>query len=213
LDLVLTLLGLMGWLLLALLALAALVIALPFHLQAGGAVDSEQQEARLPLAAMAWARGSWAWGLISVGWRTDTGGEVRILGLRVARLSRDGRAEDKKKKERKKKGKKYGARWALRHRRTMLGLLGRLFRALRLRLAVAGALGLGDPADTAILAELLRLAQHKLPGATLEIDIDYLDELLVLEGKVIGRVWLLHLAGIALWELRRQEVRQMLAGR
>ena len=216
-DLLLTLLGLLGWLFLALLILLALVIALPFHLRARGVVDSKQEEAPLPLAAMAWACGSWAWGVFSVSWGTEAGGEVRILGLRVARLSGDRdperKSKKKDKKESKKKDNKYGARWAMQNRRTLLGLLGRLFRALRLRLAMAGALGLGDPADTVILAELLRLAGNELPGATLDIEVDYLDELLVLDGELTGRIWLLHLAAMAVWELRRREVRRLLGGR
>lgn len=213
-ELLLTFLGLFGWLLLVLLALLVLIFALPFHLLARGAVDSEQEQARLPLGAMAEARGSWAWGFLSLSWGTERGGEVRILGLRVARFSRDDSSEKKRekkdKKEKKTKDKRYSARWAMQHRRTLLGLLGRLLGALRLRLAIAGALGLGDPADTVILAELLRMAHAELPGATLDIDVDYLDEVLVLDGVVSGRIWLLHLAGIALWELRRREVRQML---
>ena len=218
-DLLLTLLALLGWLLLAVMALLLLVFVLPFHLRAVGAVDSEQEAARLPLAAMAYARGSWAWGLLSIGWGTETGGEVRVLGIRVARLEDDTDGEkkdkrrEKKRKKKEEKGKKYGARWAMRHRRTMLGLLGKVFGALRLRLHVSGVLGIGDPADTVILAELLRLAESELPGASLDIQVDYLDEVLVMDGELSGRIWLLGLAGMALWELRRREVRQMLAGR
>lgn len=220
-DILLTILAVLGWTLLALLALLALIIALPLDLQARGEVDSEAEEPRLPLAAAASLRGIWGWGLLSVGWGTEAGGEVRVLGVRVARFQ--GGADDEKKKEKKAKkrakkkegmeGKKYGPRWAMRHRHTMLSLLGRFVRALRLRLALGGALGLGDPADTVMLVELLRLAEQQLPGADLDIEVDYLDEILVLEGMVSGRIWLLHLAGIALWALRRRDVRLMLAGR
>lgn len=225
-DLLLTALAVIGWTLLGLLALLLalllLFIALPFHLRARAAVDSEQDEPRLPLGAMAWVRASWGWFVLAISWSSDTGGEVRVFGLRVARFpgEEDDPGEKKRKKEEKKakkkekeKSGKYGPRWAMRHRRTLLGILVRLLRALRLRLAVAGALGLGDPADTVLAAELLRFAEANLPGTALDIEIDYLDEVVVLAGAVSGRIWLLHLAGICLWELRRRDVRRMLAGR
>ncbi len=216
-SILLTILAVLGWVSLFLLGVLALVIALPLDLQARGGVDSEEDEPRYPLAAAASVRAMWGWGLLSVAWGTEAGGEVRILGIRVARFqggSDDEKKEKKKKaKKEKKKDSKYSPRWAMRHRHTMLELLGRFVRALRLRLAVSGALGLGDPADTVMLVEILRLAEGQLSGADLDIDVDYLDEILVLEGVVSGRIWLAHLGGIALWELRRREVRLMLAGR
>jgi len=220
-DLALTLLAVIGWILLGLLALLLALILLPFRLEAVGLVDSESEGPWLPVDARARLQASWAFGFISASWSTFAGGELRLCGIRLWRQGDESGeeeeepGEDGKKKKKKKKERKgsYGPRWALRHRETMLRILGRVLRALRIRLEVAGALGLGDPGDTAVVAAVLRQIHAALPGAELDIHVDYLEEVLVLHGRLSGRIWLAYLAGIALWELPRRDVRAMLAGR
>jgi hypothetical protein len=189
--------------LLAPLALALVVIALPFHAHVrGGVADSE-------LSGILLAR--WAFGLLGVDLRKG-GPVLRLAGLRVMRLrgrGRRARGEPRRPRAKGRAPRKAGKSPAARLRAAaanggrLLGMGARLAGTLHLRLRLEGRVGTGDPADTAALAGLLRAAQA-LPGIDLRVDVDWLDEVLELEAEGSSRVWIpevLVVAGLLL--LRR----------
>lgn len=181
-----------------------LVLIMPVHAQAAGSIGEEELDAA--------ARVSWGWGLFALRWSAASGGAVYLLGLRAMRVQgdaskkerkRDRKAEKKRDKAKKKKRKKSkrGLGWLVEHRQTLLGLAGRLMRALGLRGRLWMRLGLDDPANTAALVQLLILLDQVVPGLELWVEPEYLEETLEADGEVEMRVWLLELLGIALARL------------
>ena len=103
-----------------------------------------------------------------------------------------------------------GLRWFLQHRCTLTRFLGRLYRAMGVRARLEGALGLDDPAETAVLWGALMQLQALLPGLELAVRPDFLDEELDLRGRLRGRAWLLHLLVVLVGQLLRADTRRML---
>lgn len=185
-----------------------LVLIMPVHAQAAGRIGEDELDAS--------ARLGWGWGLFALRWSTASGAALYLLGLRVVRVQHDAskkdakrarKAEKKRKKdERKKKRKdkkksKRGLGWLVEHRHTLLGLAGRLMRALGIRGRLWMRLGLDNPANTAALVQLLILLDRVVPGLELWVEPEYLEETLEADGNVEMRVWLLELMGIALARL------------
>jgi hypothetical protein len=80
----------------------------------------------------------------------------------------------------------------------------RLARPLRLQVRIAGTVGTGDPADMVLLAAIARAAGD-LPSVELDLEWDWVDEALELDGELSARIWVGHLlcAAVALF-LRRE---------
>ena len=184
----------MSWLvaiLLAPVALALVVIALPFRARARGAVDDGELSGAIGI--------DWAFGLLGVElWRG--GHALRLAGLRVVRLrgARRGRGRDSRparKKARDVEPRKARKSAVTRLRAVtassgrLLGMAARLAGTLHLRLRGRGRLGADDPTDTAALAGLLNTARA-LPGVELEVEVDWLDEVLELTAEGLARVWI-----------------------
>jgi len=197
--------------LLGLLALALLLVALPFHASARGAARDGELSGRI--------RAAWAFGLVALE-LSPTGAAVRVAGLTVFRPRRAGRADGppariereadgRAEEEGERQGGLARIRGALENRRPLLRMAARLLGALHPRLRLAGRLGLGDPADTAALSGLLG-AVRALPGVDLSVELDWLDE--ALEGTAEGsaRLWLPEALGVAGLLLLRRENRTAL---
>ncbi len=224
------------WLLLGLLglALAALLLAvsLPLHLQATGAVADDALRGALG------AR--WAWGVLALRWASDRRAgrpTLHLLGLRIwtfrgrrapteEDMAKRKRKEKKEKKEKRRAKRRAsaarraerrrarGARrdrgWVWRHRETLWDLLRRLARSLRLRLRIKGAVGTGDPADTAALWSLRSALPAGGEAVRLEVEPDWLDTRLELQGCAGARLWGLSLVALVLGALLRRDTWRML---
>lgn len=186
---------------LALLLLAGLVL-LPFHLEAQGAVDDGDVDGRL--------QARWGWWLMVV--RLDAGGlRLRLLGIPVWRYKGGGRDDDdsrRAKRERRRaktrraeegQKKRGGLLRIWRHREGLQALIRAVIGALPVRGHLFGTVGLGDPADTAVLFGLL--APLSARSADIDIEPDWLDETIDLDGAIGLRVWIAHLVAAVLWRL------------
>lgn len=203
-----TALLIVAYVLLALLALVALVVALPFHARA----RAEANEAALA----GQLRVTWAWGVVSVRASGERGPALYVLGLRLARLSSAADTADKKRRKPKQAKDQAPAgaraRWARQHRRYLMDVAGRMWRALRIRLHAQGVLGLDDPADTFVLFELLHQLE-RVPGVQLDLRRDYFDDTMDVEVELRGRVWLPGFAALALTLLVKPETWRVLRAR
>lgn len=228
-DLALTLLL---WLLCILGGLLLLFSLLPVHVSADG-------EANVVLIDGE-AEARWAWGLVSLRLTPERGAWVHLLGRPVRRLrfgegiytdedgdddgdAKDGDAKDGDEDsdaeapeqadevhQPKSSGGRRGLGWALHHRRALLRVVKRLYRAMGVRARLEGALGLDDPTETALLWGVLMQVQAWLPGLELAVRPDFLEEQLDLRGTLRGRIWLAHLLLIMAGQLLRADTRQML---
>ena len=195
------------WILVGLLGMLFLLVALPFHLRAQGRVGEAGVDGEV--------RGSWAWYALYIK-LSPAGLRLYILGIRIwtFRLGDEDKAPDKKKKDpepedkEKKPRKKMGWLWT--HRQTLKRLMGKLVRSFRLRLRVQGVVGLGDPAETSMAQQLWSAADRISPAIDIDIEPEWLDEELELDGEFRARLWLLHLGLIALGSLFRKDTRMML---
>jgi len=180
------------------LALAVIVIALPFQVRArGGVADGELSGA----AAIAWA-----FGLAAVELRPGSA-VLRLAGIRAARLRgwrapgggrrRPGRERGRPDRAGR-KGPVARLRGALAHRGHVLRMGRRLVRALHLRLRLRGRVGAADPADTATVAALVEAAR-RVPGVELQVAVDWLDEVLELEADGSAWIWVPEVLAVAGW--------------
>lgn len=190
----------------AVLALALALLVVPLHLEVSGAADDERLEGR--------ALARWGWWLMVLRADTDRGVDLRLLGLRVWRLRRGAgrRARDQKRGRQKPKPETTpekptksggGLRGAWHNRHAALRLLRAVLRALPVRGWVVGRLGLSDPADTATLFTLLDAAIERSRAIEIDVEPDWLDEALELEGLIRVRVWPAQVLGAVLWLLVR----------
>jgi hypothetical protein len=195
----------LGWVLLwigvGLATLLALFALLPVHLRAAGSVDD------LRLAGQVRVR--WAWGVISVRLRPDRGATLHLLGLRIWTFRRRDDAEPADEKPPRKRARGW-LPWLAEHRHTGLRIGRRLVRTLRLQLALAGELGLGDPAATALLTRLLGELNRTSAAVRLQVEPNWLDERVQLDGEIRARIWLAHLGWVLAGALLRRETRQMI---
>jgi hypothetical protein len=198
-------------LLLAVAGVLAALLLLPFDVRAAGAIHDGEVDGQL--------RARWAFGLVSI--RLGRGGlRVGVLGLgwRPAARTRaprepSERAEDREERpDRRVLGR---LRAALRERGPLLGIARRLLAALHPRLRLAGRIGAGDPADTAALSAALS-ALARAPGVSVEVEPDWLDDVLELEARGTARVWpievLVTVAGILLEQGHRAALRSVWSG-
>jgi hypothetical protein len=185
-----------GQLLLGLLAalavLLALVVLVPFHARARGALHGE--------SAAGAAEVRWGPGLLALRLSSADGLTVRLLGIPLPRFGsrpgrrrwrgrRRGRRErERGMREASRARKRPRAAALLRHRGALLRMAVRLARPLRLRVRIAGTVGTGDPADVALLAAIARAARD-LPGLELDLEWDWVDEALELDGELSARIW------------------------
>jgi len=193
--------GVVGDILLVLLTivgvLVLLVLVMPISVRASGAAADSELELEL--------RGSWAFGLFAVRWRMFHGAAVYLFGARVARIrpdtpekkaeTRRKRAEKKARKaeralrKRQKPKKKRGPTWAWRHRRTLWRATLRVIRTLHIDGRVAGVVGMSDPDHTAWLGVAIDQLADRLPPGTIDVEVDYMDEVLAVGGHIQSRVW------------------------
>jgi hypothetical protein len=196
--------------LLALLALVLLVVALPFRASARGAALDGELSGSL--------RVDWAFGLLGLELAPE-GAAVRVAGLTIFRSRRSARWQ-RERQARSPGGDDDGQgeeggggmaklRAALRNRRPLFRMAARLLGALHLGLRLRGRVGTGDPADTVVLVGLLQAARA-LPGVQLEVEIDWLDEVLEGEAEGSARVWLAEVLAVAALLLLRREHRSAL---
>jgi hypothetical protein len=184
-------------------ALLALGVLLPMHVRAAGSVDDLSLEGQ--------ARIRWAWGLVSVRLTQEQGVTLHLVGLRMWTFRRRGPKDtpDDEPKGRKKRTKE-STQWLLRHRLTALQLLKRLIRTLRLQLQVRGTLGLDDPAATALVTRGLANLLGASEAVSWQVEPDWLDERVLLNGEFRARIWLAHLGLVLLGGLLHRETRQMI---
>jgi hypothetical protein len=218
-----TLLAILLWVLGAvvalLVALLVLLLVVPTQLWVAGDVSFER------LAGEARAR--WGFGLVTVRVSSVRGAELWLAGRHVKRFEfrdedEERRAEKKKKKQEKKKRKaekkkdkgeeeRFGFAWFRSHSRTMMRLSKRTVAAFEPRLRVAGVVGLGDPADTAVFFEAVRQVQMHTPEAIdIALESEWVDEELDLEIRFIALIWPLKLLVVFLAMLVEADTRRML---
>ncbi|MFO0745991.1 MAG: hypothetical protein U1F43_09995 [Myxococcota bacterium] len=199
-------LDILGWILLALAALLALLLVMPLRLRAEGAVDDEGWDGS--------ARIAWAFGFLSLHADVD-GMAFRIIGIPIMRRSWDDaarRAAARKAKALSKPPKKKaakpkppreprarrGLRWFLSHRGLLAKVAGRYVRALHLRGGVDGVVGMPDPSQTASVFQVLAALDALLPDGMLDVQVDWVEEVLDLEGRLGAWLWPLEVVVISL---------------
>ena len=183
-------------------ALVVILVVVPTQVWAAGDASFEHVRGEV--------RVRWGLGVLTFRLSTALGmnGEVSLFGFRFTQFDlRDDeetkekkRAKKAKKKAKKqKKGKKEkGARdwaaWLRAHRQTLLHAAGRLLLTFDPRLRVSGRIGLGDPADTAVLFEILRQLEARSPERVeLAIEREWLEEELDIQFRFVALIWPLHL--------------------
>jgi hypothetical protein len=174
----LTVLIVVGLLLAAVVVVVAAAVLIPIHVRAAGTVRDDELSGEL------WAR--WGWGLVGLRLGWERGAELELLGRRVRGL---GRAEKTEKKSKKKKKKAKKRQWRALDPRVVARMLRRVLAGLHARLSAEGCVGLGDPADTAVLFEVLRWAQPPWDGIRLQVEPDYLEAVVELDAALSARVW------------------------
>lgn len=189
------------WIAVGLVSLGALLLGLPTHLRAAGGVEDSR------LSGLVRAR--WAWGVVSVALSQGRGATLHLLGLRIWTFGPD-KGERKAKREKETPRARGRLQWLLRHRQVGLRLLRRLLGTLRLQLRLQGELGLGDPADTALLHRLLLQLNGLSAALQVEVAPDWLDERVVLDGALRARIWPAHIGLVLLAALAKRETRQMI---
>ena len=211
------------WLLLLLLGLLLAVLLLPFHGRARGRVSADTADmADMGDLIEGEAVVRWAWGLVALRAAVGEGAALYLLGLRCGRQrgkkaasAREGGDDASNEKNEKKKKKKRGkGRRALRAlldgRASLSRIVRRLVRALRIRGSLTGSVGLGDPADTALLRAWVETIATGRRGVRVGLCYDYLEETIDLEARLRARVWVIHLGAVAVAGLFARDVRQVL---
>jgi hypothetical protein len=212
------LLTILLWVLGAVIALLVVLLVVPTQVWVAGDVSFER------LAGEARAR--WGFGLVTVRISSVRGVELWMVGRRVKRFEfrdedEERRAKKKKKKEKKKRkaekkkdkgeAERFGFAWLRAHSRTMMRLLKRTVAAFEPRLRVAGVVGLGDPADTAVFFEAVRQVQMHTPESVdIALESEWVDEELDLEIRFIALIWPLKLLVVFLAMLVEADTRRML---
>lgn len=210
---------LLAWLGIILATLLGLILLVPLSLRASGEVDGLEVDGRAVM--------SWGFGFLSVRIARG-GGAFYFCGLRVARFEPDDeddeKAQEKKRKReekkqrdkerrKEKKREKGPSRWGIRRLWAARHVFGRLLRTLHIRGWIGGVYGLGDPYETALTAQTLRVLNAVLPFVELDLEADYMDEALELEGELRARVWIIETAVVAVWLLARRDTRRLLMAR
>lgn len=191
------------WIAAGLGALLTLLLLIPIHVRANGGVDDVSLTGRAKLR--------WAWGVISVRMIPSPCATLHLVGLRIWTFRGKGsdHTPDDEPRTPRKRAKRW-FQWLLRHRHTGLRLAKRMIRTLRLQMRLQGELGLGDPAATALLNQLLWQLNRMSPSVSVQVEPDWLDERVQLDGEVEARIWLAHMGLVLLGGLLHRETRQMI---
>jgi hypothetical protein len=190
------------WILTVIGIILAVVLLAPVHIRAAGRVRG--------ISASGWARARWAFGFISVRADPQNGVALYWLGLRIWRFKFKPHKGPKKAKKKKEKKPDKGFRWFLNNRRMFYWMAGRMYPTLHLKGRIAGAVGPGDPADTAYLWMLLWQLEGRVPGLELSVQCDWQDEELDLDGDVRAWIWPVQVLWVAAFTFLRRDVRRAL---
>jgi hypothetical protein len=203
-----------GQILLGLVALVSslllAVVVIPFVARGRGVLRDDEVSGVI--------EGTWLFGAAGFAYDSERGAALRLFGRPVWHFAmedeeekkqeaepEDRSAEAQKKRRRSKKSARQWLAWLRAHRATLLHLGGRLLGTLRLRLRLSGRLGLEDPADTAMVVTGLRAMGGLAEWAVLEVEPDFLDDEVDLEGEASARAWGLAVVWVlfcALFEVR-----------
>lgn len=175
------------WVLAGILGLALLFLLVPLHASAQGTAEDFDVFGAVQI--------SWGFGLV----------RIRVPGRDTPKKNKK-----TKKKEKGRWSRRPGLSWVLRHRSTILRILGRLLGSFRFEGRVSGTIGTGDPADTAMVFQVLRTLDARTDLLTLDIAPRWTDEGWDLEGRVRLSVWPIRTAVTALGLLLRRDVRETL---
>jgi len=189
-SILLTLLAVVG-------VLLALLLLAPLSASAAADVDSDAFHGHLGL------RFRWAFGLLGLDFELGRGGTLRVLGFPVKRLRRDTPSPDtrppkKPRKHRTRKPRKRGPRWAWRHRHVLWQAALRILATLHVRGHVRGVIGLAEPDETVWLGLALIQLEARLPVDTIDLDLDYTDAIVDVEGRLTSWIVPAHALLVAL---------------
>lgn len=201
-------LTILAWIGIVLGALLGLLLLVPLHACVRGRASG--------LWGTGHVRVSWAWFVLVLRIAPGEGGRMRLLGIPVGRfdLRRHDRDEAPvdgdaaKKPDKHKLGPSARKMWA--SRRVLWRALMRLVGTLHLRGRLAGQLGLGDPADTAMLELALGQLRDRVRAVEWRVECDYMDEVLELEGEVRSWIWPVQVAVVILVTMLDRDVRRAL---
>jgi hypothetical protein len=155
--------------------LAVVLLLVPVHLHARGCLADERLDAV--------ASASWVFGTVLARLTPQEGLVIRALGLPVYRYHE--RIHEAERPTRATRASVV--RWSP---RKVGRLLTRTLVSLRLRVKVAGRLGIGDPADTAVLFGGLAATRQLFPGLdTRGLAVDWIEPALDLGGSIEGWLW------------------------
>ena len=194
----------LAWIGIVLLAVVAVVLLMPWQYGAHGEIDGTRVDGDV--------RVRWALGLLSFRIARGSGAGLYMLGVRVVRIPLGKDDKGKKKAKKKTRGDRKSGRglgWSFGARR----VLTRLFRTLHLRGHLEGRFGTGDPADTALCYGVVNAVGSGLPGVTIDVWADYLDEVVELRGSLRGWFWPAQALAVFLAILVRRDTRRALAAR
>ncbi len=155
------------WLIIGLIFLIGILILLtvPWRIRLNGWADPEK-------GLSYWVSLDWALGAVRVSKAYGRPWRLHILGLPVAHFAHFPVPKGKRKKKKEKKSSPLAFAGIIkRNHHTMIRILGRMARAAFLEGHVKGRIGLPDPADTAQIAMLLRLA--RLPSRRFNLYLDW----------------------------------------
>ncbi|MCC6624254.1 MAG: hypothetical protein IT385_23585 [Deltaproteobacteria bacterium] len=177
-------------------ALIGLVLLVPISYRAEGVATDD--------ALRGSAKVAWGFGVLALHASAD-GLALRLVGItlwrrRFGRPRRDEPRKDepKKRKAVEPKGRR-GLRWLVARRRLLGAIAGRYVRALHLRMRLDGVVGLAGPDDTARLHQVLAVLDAVLPEGAIDVELDWVEEVVDLEAEIRGWVWPLQIVGITLW--------------
>lgn len=191
------------WAGVALLGLALLLLAMPLHLEAQGAVGEDHLEGRV--------QARWGWLLLRLRADAVTGVDLRVLGLRVWRLrswkrSRDDNDDDDddrpdEPRRRGRRGPSTRQIWP--HRKGLARLVRAVLSAIPVRGHLFGTIGLSDPADTAMVFGIIDGIAERSHAIDVDIGPDWVDETVDLDGAIGVRLWPAHVLMALGWQLIR----------
>ena len=201
-----------------------LIVGVPVTARGAGSVRGDEIHGAIQIG--------WLLGLVGVYVSSRRGTHLTLLGRPVWKLpetdeeAREAkRAKRKAKKEARRAKKQAKARegrpkktirewlrWLGEHRGTLARLGGRLTRTFRLRLRIEGVVGLGDPADTAALLVALRTLTGWAESPWLDVEPDFLEERVELDGDFEGRLWILAIGWVGAASLFEWRTWKLLRG-